>query len=497
MLAVRSLLLVATLFAAPALADIGATYPQARGWFPEAVRFGVLEGEPRAAPAYDGRGAIAGYVFLTDDVVRIPAYSGRPINSLVGIDVAGRIRGVVIVEHHEPILEIGVSEERLRAFSEQYRGKSVLERIVVGAERPGAISVDTISGATITVMVQNETLMRAARRVAESRGLTSEIRVESAEPLWVGVWRERKFSIAVLAGGLAALTVILLIQDVLARRPRLLAALRRAFLLYTLFFVGWYALAQLSIVHVLTFLHAVMHDFKWETFLIDPMLFILWSFVAMTLLLWGRGVYCGWLCPFGAAQELVQQGARRLGVRQLEFPDVVHERLWALKYLILLVLFGVSLQSMSEAARLAEVEPFKTAVTLRFEREWPFVLYAAALIAVSAVNRKLFCKYLCPLGAALSIPGRFRVFDWWLRRRRECGRPCQTCANDCEVRAIRPTGEINANECHYCLDCQVTYYDDRRCMPLIERRVKREQRRSPARQDAKLIHIKPVATPRK
>ena len=73
------------------------------------------------------------------------------------------------------------------------------------------------------------------------------------------------------------------------------------------------------------------------------------------------------------------------------------------------------------------------------------------------------------------------------RRRKECGRPCQTCANDCEVRAIRPTGEINANECHYCLDCQVTYYNDRRCMPLIERRERRE-----ARSGRPAIPIKPV-----
>ncbi|MGN2393376.1 hypothetical protein ACTFO6_18035, partial [Pelomicrobium sp. G1] len=76
---------------------------------------------------------------------------------------------------------------------------------------------------------------------------------------------------------------------------------------------------------------------------------------------------------------------------------------------------------------------------------------------------------------ALAIPGRFRLFDWWLRRRRECGKPCQVCAVECPVRAIRPTGEINANECHYCLDCQVVYYNERKCPPLIERRKRRER----------------------
>jgi polyferredoxin len=514
-LPLRLFVILAALLAAPAFADVSAEYPQAKGWFPEAGRFGPFEGEaegrPRAAPVYAAGGAVAGYVFLTSDVVRIPAYSGHPINSLVGIDATGRIRGVAIVGHQEPILAVGISEARLRAFNDQYAGKSVFDRVIVGAERPGAVSVDTISGATITVMVQNETLMRAARLVAQSRNLgTDPISAEkgsvpkSPTPLWQDVWRERGFAIAVLAVGLLTLNFILLFQDWLARKPVLLGYLRRGFLLYTVFFIGWYALAQLSIVHVLTFVHAAVREFQWETFLIDPILFILWSFVAMTLILWGRGVYCGWLCPFGALQELIQQVARKLKIRQFEFPDVVHERLWGLKYLILIGLFGVSLQSMTHAAELAEVEPFKTAVTLRFGREWWYVAYAAGLLAISAVNRKFYCKYLCPLGAALSIPGRFRVFDWWLRRRKECGRPCQTCAHDCQVRAIRPTGEINANECHYCLDCQVTYYSDQRCMPLVERRLKREQRRAQAQapatrlpEGAKLIHIKPAADPRK
>ena len=217
-----------------------------------------------------------------------------------------------------------------------------------------------------------------------------------------------------------------------------------------------------------------MHDFKWDIFLVDPLLFILWGFVAVTLLLWGRGVYCGWLCPYGAAQELINKVARRLKVRQLEFPPMVHERLWAIKYVILIMLFGISLQSLTAVERYAEIEPFKTAFALKFQREWPFVVYAAGLLVVSVFNRKFFCKYLCPLGAALAIPARLQLFDW-LRRRKECGRPCQTCAMECEVQAIRPTGEINVNECHYCLDCQVTYWNSYKCPPLADKRKRRER----------------------
>lgn len=558
--------LLAVALTAARAADIAHLYPQVRDFFPEADRFGELAGSPPAAPVYRGE-RLLGYAFVSSDVVRIPAYSGRPIDTLIGFDVAGRITGVSIVAHEEPILAVGISEQRLRRFTEQYRGLSVFDRVTVGAPRPGHVAVDTIAGATITVMVENATIMRSARLVAESRGLklpatdgappTAEApeaapsKVESLpveppaagasaptpprvaqaqrpaatgvagkapasaptvsatattpaapqaappveEPLWVAVWRERAFRIAVLVAGLMLLTAILVLQDWFARRPKLLVRVRRVFLLYTVFFIGWYALAQLSVVHVLTFLHALMRDFRWESFLIDPMLFILWSFVALTLLLWGRGVYCGWLCPFGAIQELVQQTAQKFKLRQFEFPDVVHERLWAVKYVILILLFGVSLQSLGDAVRYAEVEPFKTAVTLRFAREWPFVLYAGGLIAASAVNRKFFCKYLCPLGAALSIPGRFRVFDWWLRRRKECGRPCQTCANECEVRAIRPTGEINHNECHYCLSCQVTYYDENRCMPLVERRAKRERAAAKARELREALAVVRVVPP--
>lgn len=485
-------------------------YPQLRGIFPDAETFGEFEGSPPSAPVFKA-GQLLGYIFLTNDVLRIPAYSGKPINTLVGIDTGGRVAGLTIVQHDEPILAVGITPERLDGYVAQYRGKSAFDKVIIGAPREGRIAIDGITGATITVMVINATVMRSARLVAESRGIRSGQSAPAAappaapgpalaggaardgstdprpfggpggrmaeqpEPEWVAIWKNRQFDIAVLVGGLILLFFVLIFQDWLARDPTLLTYVRNGFHVYTLFFIGWWGLAQLSVINVLTFVNSVMHGFRWENFLIDPMLFILWGFVAMTLLLWGRGVYCGWLCPFGALQELILIASRKLKLPEVEFSDAVHERLVALKYIILILLFGISLQSISEAAWYAEVEPFKTVITMRFQREWNYVLYALILIGVAAVNRKFYCKYLCPLGAALAIPGRFRLFEWWLRRRKECGKPCQVCANQCPVRAIRATGEINANECHYCLDCQVIYYNDKVCLPLIDRRKRREQ----------------------
>ena len=64
----------------------------ALGFFAGADRVAELDGTPPAAAVFRGQ-ALLGYVFLTDEVVPIPAYSGQPVSVLVGIDVAGTITG--------------------------------------------------------------------------------------------------------------------------------------------------------------------------------------------------------------------------------------------------------------------------------------------------------------------------------------------------------------------------------------------------------------------
>jgi transcriptional regulator of nitric oxide reductase len=294
-------------------------------------------------------------------------------------------------------------------------------------------------------------------------------------PLWQDIWWQRRYEIAALALMLAGLGGILIFQDWVTARGKLYRCVRIGYLLLTLGFLGFLANAQLSVVNVVTFVHALLSGFRWDLFLLDPMVFVLWSFVAVSILFWGRGVFCGWLCPFGALQELLNEAARRLGIAQLQVPFGLHERLWMLKYVLFLGILAASLHSIMAAFAMAEVEPFKTAITLKFVRDWPFVIYASLLLVAGLFIERFFCRYLCPLGAALAIPARMRMFEW-LKRYRECGAECQICARTCTVQAIHPLGQINPNECIYCLQCQAKYFDSAVCLH-IKKRIERRQPR--------------------
>ena len=302
---------------------------------------------------------------------------------------------------------------------------------------------------------------------------------EAAPELWRRIWEDRIVDVAVLGAAMIALTLIFFFQDWFARRPKLATGVRVGFLLFIVAWLGGFAQAQLSVVNIMTFGNALITEFRWSYFLMDPLIFLLWCGTAIALVFWGRGVFCGWLCPFGALQELLNKAARLARVPQVTLPWGLHERLWPVKYVIFIGLAGVSLYDLAFAERLAEVEPFKTTVILRFAHDWPFVAWAGVLLGTGLFIERFFCRYLCPLGAALAIPGKIRIMEW-LRRHKECGAPCHRCAQECMVQAIHPDGHINPNECLYCLHCQQVYHDEHRCPPMIQRRLRRERRRARA-----------------
>jgi NosR/NirI family nitrous oxide reductase transcriptional regulator len=292
------------------------------------------------------------------------------------------------------------------------------------------------------------------------------IAAEGSNKSWPAIWKSRRAELLVLAAALALLAAALVLQKRLVANGKRFDWFRRAFLLFTIGFIGYYAQGQLSIVNITGVLQALLARRSLEFLMFDPMTVVLWGFTAVSLFLWGRGTFCGWLCPFGALQEAAGRLAEWLKLPQLRIGARTDARLKLIKYPLLAAILASALVAPELTDKLVEFEPFKTAITLNFVRSWPYVAYAAGLLFASMFVYKSFCRYLCPFGAALALLGRFRLLDW-IPRRAQCGTPCQTCRHRCDYQAITPAGAVSYDECFQCMDCVVIYSSDEKCAPLM------------------------------
>jgi NosR/NirI family nitrous oxide reductase transcriptional regulator len=298
---------------------------------------------------------------------------------------------------------------------------------------------------------------------------------EPAVAAWVEAWRDARVNIAVLAALLTALTAIFVFQAQLARSRLAHRLLRNGFLAVVLVWLGWIAGVQLSIVNVINYVQAPFRGFDIGFYLAEPLMVMIAAYTLVSVVLIGRGVFCGWLCPFGALQELLGQAARALDVPQWNPPAALEKRLWMGKYIAAAAVLVLVLAGIDGSGATAEIEPFKTAITSKFTRAWPYVLYAGLLLAIGLFSERAYCRFLCPLGGVLAALDRLHLIDL-LKRRPECGNPCHLCERSCPVRAIEPSGKIIMAECFQCLDCQVEYYDDKRCPPLVQAAKRRQER---------------------
>ncbi|HEY4403322.1 MAG TPA: 4Fe-4S binding protein [Xanthobacteraceae bacterium] len=283
---------------------------------------------------------------------------------------------------------------------------------------------------------------------------------------WVEAWRDSRVNVAVLAVLLSVLTLIFAFQSVLARSRRAHRLVRNGFLLVVLVWLGWTAGTQLSIVNVINYARAPFLGLDIGFYLAEPLMLILAAYTLLSVVLIGRGVFCGWLCPFGALQELLAQLSRALDVPQWNPPTALEQRLRMGKYVAAIAVLILGVTAIDPSGVTTEIEPFKTAITAKFTRAWPYLLYAGALLAVGLFSERAYCRFLCPLGGVLAMLDRLHLVDL-LKRRPECGNPCHLCERSCPVGAIEKTGRIVTAECFQCLDCQVEYHDDRRCPPLV------------------------------
>ncbi len=651
--------------------------------FPGATSFSERKGQPPYVEAYggaDGKQKL-GYVMLSTDITDTPAYSGKPVVTLIGMDNTGKYVGIKVLKHSEPILLLGIPESALINFNKQYVGKSVKDKIEVGQSRPddGVIGVDAISGATVTVIAQNQVITTSGTAVAKQVGIMKQVirpqpkyvqpakdaapldwntlvkneavrkivvqpqqvgldrtgepfielwfgslnspivgqailgasnwhnlmdqlkpnetavfvvrtagkesfkgsgfvrggiydRVQvrqegqtftfrdtdalnlynvaaagapavteasifivrskafsdaypwqlaflgnkvdretgkrsfanfdteywmpaqyleggrptivKPDPSWLKVWKSRAVEIGLFAALLLAVTVVYSQRFKLTRLSTHknkwpVNIFKYSSWLIFIIWVGFTMMAQPSVTQVLTWLHSLLFKWEWTLFLSDPFLFLYWIFIFVTIFVFGRGLFCGWTCPFGSIQEIIHKVAGAIGLKRFQFQvrQEWHDRLKWIKYAVFLWLVVVSLFSMGLAEKMSEVEPFKTTFLVGLtHRSWPYVTFVMVIFGISIFIERPYCKYVCPLGASLAMPSTFRWFA--LKRKADCN-SCHACAKGCGSQAIDADGRIDHRECLHCLDCMILYTDTKGCPPLAKERKLREREGQP------------------
>jgi NosR/NirI family nitrous oxide reductase transcriptional regulator len=278
-------------------------------------------------------------------------------------------------------------------------------------------------------------------------------------------WYNQRFKLFVLGFILVGTAGLFLSRKFLTGSMKRLVRLHVGVMLVSLFVLGFWLKAQPSVTQVLTLIDSIVREWSWDLFLMEPLLFIFWIFIAVIIVVWGRGVFCGWLCPYGSLSELLFKLGRTLKLPHLDLPNKIHRWLKYLRYLILLVLVAAYLYSPELGETMAEIEPFKTTFFVRpWEREWIFVVWWLVLLAPAMVVFRPFCRYVCPLGAALALPSSIRRFG--PHRRQFCA-SCTICTRGCEPLAIDGQGRIDARECLSCMECEANYRDEQVCPPLV------------------------------
>jgi len=328
---------------------------------------------------------------------------------------AGRIAGranfagaIVLPERFDPAAPVSINYRPFGSF-EDYS----LEVAPVGLAR---------------TLVLGEPVLSEAEIEAVLRAHNSFWRQLQNNPPWgVTPWEQVGMLVLVLALVMAAF---------LSKR----AALRWIAMTVTLIYLGFVSNGFVSVSHIVSAITQGPANFLNNL----PLLIIL-VFTLVITLIWGR-VFCSSLCPFGAVQDFIARFTPKRW--QWQLPQTLHERALWVKYAILAFIVVMAVVA-ADVAVFQYFEPFGTLFFLSGTAVLVAILLA--FLAASVVIPRFYCRYACPLGAALGVVSLLAPLR--IRRVPQCG-VCTVCEHACPTGAIRRE-KIDFKECVRCDICEV------------------------------------------
>ncbi|MEW6140558.1 MAG: fused MFS/spermidine synthase [Thermodesulfobacteriota bacterium] len=336
---------------------------------------------------------------------------GGPINLLVSVSDSGIIQGVAIAQSQEtPAYMRGMD-----SWLEQFRGKSIV--------KPLHQEVDALTGATISCRAIVSSLEMTGRRIAgpllgTSYNSGEDVRKQSLASFFLDA---RLWAVIGL--------MVFFVYAFYSRSRRI----RTVCLVAALAILGLYLNAPFTSLDAAEIIRGSLpaSGTMWRNAALISVLAI--------SLLWGQA-FCGFLCPFGALQELLS--VERLRVR----PSRAVERAGRyFKFVLLSVLVCLLLVTNDTIwFTFSPLQHFfgRHTADFFFGRMdwWVWVLCATVLVA-SVFYFRFWCRYLCPAGAILALFNKVSL----LRRHSPQINPGRCDLGVCSL------DDVDCIKCHRCL----------------------------------------------
>ncbi|MGV8849203.1 MAG: 4Fe-4S binding protein [Propionibacteriaceae bacterium] len=183
---------------------------------------------------------------------------------------------------------------------------------------------------------------------------------------------------------------------------------------------------------------------------------IILGFAVLVATLLVGNVFCGWICPFGALQDALTWVRRKTKLPTLTVPAVWDRWLRWGRFVVLAVVIYFSVST----AKLwfSDYDPYVTLFGLGWFFEfnpstmWISISILVLIVGGSLLVDRLWCRYLCPLGAVFAVLSFFSLVR--IRRSPKVCTDCTMCDTPCPV-GIEPSKAkpFASTDCIGCMDC--------------------------------------------
>jgi len=362
----------------------------------------------KAVEAAEGEAAkeeLAGYIFSSEELAPEVRGFGGAMNLAIYVDTKGRLTDFHIIRSNETPAYL----ELLVDWREQLSGRGLFQpRSRISRD------VDVVTGATVSSKAVLSALEVSGQRfTGEVLGQTyagSEgAREQEAEGIYNYVAKYLPDSHGIYLIGAFALTFIVIYRGGFWSR---LAVLCFNFVVGGLILNAQYSSEQMA---TILSLHGPALGLSGA--------FLLIVIMPLLVIVFGN-IYCGYVCPFGAAQELLGYVVPRRFKQPIPAEKMIKARF--VKYVVLFVLIIVFFVSRDRTTLAAD--PLISIFNFRFSiagfrsaiASWPRLtglIMATALIG-SIFYTRFWCRYLCPVGAFLSLLNNVVVLKRFLPAKR-------------------------------------------------------------------------------